>query len=95
MGWTVACFCGNLYTAPPDECNVCHKNFDQGGPQATTSAAVTQSFIATVLVADQRSPEGHSVQGPKRHPGSSLRESQKGDNVSAESHLAGPARSTP
>jgi hypothetical protein len=23
MSWTVACFCGNVYTAPPDRCDVC------------------------------------------------------------------------
>jgi hypothetical protein len=23
MTWTVACFCGNLYTAPPDRCDTC------------------------------------------------------------------------
>jgi predicted ester cyclase len=23
MSWTVACFCGNVYTAPPERCQVC------------------------------------------------------------------------
>jgi hypothetical protein len=23
MTWTVACFCGNVYTAPPDRCDAC------------------------------------------------------------------------
>jgi hypothetical protein len=23
MTWTVACFCGNTYAAPPDRCDVC------------------------------------------------------------------------
>ena len=23
MTWTVACFCGNVYSAPPDRCEVC------------------------------------------------------------------------
>jgi hypothetical protein len=28
MSWTVVCFCGNIYTAPPDRCDVCQKGFD-------------------------------------------------------------------
>jgi hypothetical protein len=23
MSWTVACFCGNVYAAPPDRCEAC------------------------------------------------------------------------
>ena len=39
MTWTVACFCGHLYNAPPDRCEVCgstvERDFSQdsaGGP---------------------------------------------------------------
>jgi hypothetical protein len=30
MSWTVACFCGNVYTAPPDRCEVCGCSVDSG-----------------------------------------------------------------
>lgn len=23
MAWTIACYCGNVYTAPPDRCEIC------------------------------------------------------------------------
>jgi Oxygenase, catalysing oxidative methylation of damaged DNA len=26
MSWTVACFCGNIYTTPPDCCEVCGRS---------------------------------------------------------------------
>lgn len=29
MTWTVACFCGNVYTAPPDRCAVCGQSIDR------------------------------------------------------------------
>lgn len=25
MSWTVACFCGNVYTAPPARCDLCNR----------------------------------------------------------------------
>ena len=28
MTSTVACFCGNLYTAPPDRCEVCGRSIE-------------------------------------------------------------------
>jgi hypothetical protein len=28
MSWTVACFCGNVYLAPPDRCAVCGCSID-------------------------------------------------------------------
>jgi hypothetical protein len=49
MRWTVACFCGNVYTAPPDQCNVCHISLDHAGTQATASAADTPSLASTLV----------------------------------------------
>jgi hypothetical protein len=46
MSWTVVCFCGNIYTAPPDRCDVCQKGFDHA-TEETTSAAETGSSAAT------------------------------------------------
>lgn len=28
MTWTVACFCGNVYAAPPDRCDVCGRTLE-------------------------------------------------------------------
>jgi hypothetical protein len=43
MTWTVACFCGNVYTAPPARCDVCNR---------TLSRAVTDGPAAVVPVLD-------------------------------------------
>jgi hypothetical protein len=32
MSWTVACFCGNVYTAPPDDCEVCGRSIEAATP---------------------------------------------------------------
>jgi hypothetical protein len=34
MSWTVACFCGNVYTAPPDRCGVCGRSTDRTDGEA-------------------------------------------------------------
>jgi hypothetical protein len=41
MSWTVACFCGNVYTAPPERCDVCGCSIDgaDSGDLATKPAA--------------------------------------------------------
>jgi predicted ester cyclase len=31
MSWTAACFCGNVYFAPPDRCDVCGRWIDSAG----------------------------------------------------------------
>lgn len=40
MSWTVACFCGNVYFAPPDRCEVCGRSIDSAdsGDLATSQA---------------------------------------------------------
>ena len=40
MSWTVACFCGNVYAAPPDRCEVCGRSIDgdDSGDPATSEA---------------------------------------------------------
>ena len=37
MSWTVACFCGNVYTAPPDRCEVCASTVERGASKDATS----------------------------------------------------------
>jgi hypothetical protein len=64
MRWTVACFCGNVYTTPPDQCNVCHISLDHAATQATPSAADTHSLAATLVTdATLRPREGSQLQG--------------------------------
>jgi hypothetical protein len=29
MNWTVACFCGNVYTAPPARCDLCNRTLSR------------------------------------------------------------------
>jgi len=35
MAWTIACYCGNLYTAPPNRCEICGSSLE---PSASTGA---------------------------------------------------------
>jgi hypothetical protein len=62
MGWTVACFCGNVYGAPPDQCNVCHISLDHAAAQATPSAAETHD-AALVTDATLRPQDESQLQG--------------------------------
>lgn len=38
MNCTVACFCGNVYTAPPNRCDECGCTFGESAPSPTASA---------------------------------------------------------
>jgi|KBSMisStandDraft_5_1062788.scaffolds.fasta_scaffold15360_4 hypothetical protein len=38
MSWTVACFCGNVYTAPPNRCDECGCTLVDCAPSPTASA---------------------------------------------------------
>jgi len=29
MAWTIACYCGNVYTAPPDRCEICGSTLER------------------------------------------------------------------
>jgi hypothetical protein len=50
MSWTVACFCGNVYTTPPDCCEVCGRSTE---PALVGSVVASQQpstvEIVTVL----------------------------------------------
>jgi hypothetical protein len=65
MSWTVACFCGNVYTAPPARCDVCNR---------TLSRAVTDEPAAVVPVPDAflETEDGASRTASGRAHGSSL-----------------------
>jgi rRNA maturation endonuclease Nob1 len=38
MSWTIACFCGNIYTTPPDRCAVCGSTVEDAAPRPNASA---------------------------------------------------------
>jgi hypothetical protein len=59
MSWTIACFCGNVYTAPPDRCAACGSTLDHAPPRPTASAIDVQVLAArAVTAADLRPPTG-------------------------------------
>jgi hypothetical protein len=35
MAWTIACYCGNVYSAPPDRCEICGSTLE---PSASNGA---------------------------------------------------------
>ena len=37
MTWTVACYCGNIYSAPPDRCTVCGCTLEPTASNDTSS----------------------------------------------------------
>jgi len=53
MSWTIACFCGHIYTAPPDRCPVCDCTIDRASPRLTAGTADVDVVAA--------SPEGRST----------------------------------
>jgi hypothetical protein len=46
MNCTVACFCGNVYTAPPNRCDECGCTFGESAPSPTASATDGHALVA-------------------------------------------------
>jgi hypothetical protein len=44
MSWTIACFCGNIYTAPPDRCAVCGSTIEDAAPRPAAGATGADSL---------------------------------------------------
>jgi hypothetical protein len=69
MSWTVACFCGNIYTAPPDRCDACGSTLDDAAPRdastrRTATAADVHGFAGgAVTEAGLRAHAVHSLRG--------------------------------
>jgi hypothetical protein len=51
MTWTVACFCGNVYTAPPDRCVACDNTLSYVVPGDTPTRDTATAGIPSVLAA--------------------------------------------
>lgn len=62
MSWTIACFCGNIYTAPPDRCAVCDSTIDGVSPRPTASTTNVDTVAARAVTdADLRALTAHSL----------------------------------
>ena len=51
MTWTVACFCGNVYTAPPDRCDACGSTLSYVAPGDTPTRGTATVGVPSVLAA--------------------------------------------
>jgi hypothetical protein len=51
MTWTVACFCGNVYTAPPDRCDACGSTLTYVAPGDTPTRDTATAGVPSVLAA--------------------------------------------
>jgi hypothetical protein len=57
VSWTVACFCGNVYTTPPDCCEVCGRSTEpalEGGVAASQQPNPVEIVLA---LATAREPQ--------------------------------------
>lgn len=61
MTWTVACFCGNVYSAPPDRCDACGTTLSDEAPGDTPTRGTATADVSSVLAA-RRNP--HRRPGP-------------------------------
>jgi hypothetical protein len=62
MSWTIACFCGNVYTAPPDRCDACGSTLDHAVTRPTTSATDGNALAARAVTdADLRPLTAHNL----------------------------------
>src|ERR1700758_24687 len=60
MSWTIACFCGNIYTAPPNRCAVCGSTIEDAVPRPNARATDADSPAPHVTDADR---QGLTTQG--------------------------------
>jgi hypothetical protein len=62
MSWTIACFCGNIYTAPPDRCAVCGSTLQDAAPGPPAGATDADALAPrTVTDADRRRLTTHGL----------------------------------
>lgn len=66
MSWTVACFCGNVYTAPPDRCVACGSTLRGPGPRDAAippTARAANVHVGVVIDAGLRAQAVPSLHG--------------------------------
>lgn len=64
MSWTIACFCGNIYTAPPDRCAVCGSTIEDAAPCPTAGATDADALAPhTFTDADRQGISTHGLPG--------------------------------
>jgi hypothetical protein len=62
MSWTIACFCGNVYTAPPDRCDACGSTIEDAAPRPKAGATDVPTLAARLVTdADLRPLPAHSL----------------------------------
>jgi hypothetical protein len=61
MSWTVACFCGNVYAAPPDRCEICGRSIggDDSGDPATSEVRDAREVCGLAAERKPSLPLGH------------------------------------
>jgi hypothetical protein len=57
MSWTVACFCGNVYTTPPDCCEVCGRSTEPALVAGVVAGQQPNAVEIATLLATVREPQ--------------------------------------
>ena len=62
MSWTIACFCGNIYTAPPDRCAVCGRTIEDAASRPNAGATDADALAPrSVTDADRQGLATHGL----------------------------------
>jgi hypothetical protein len=57
MSWTVACFCGNIYTTPPDCCEVCGRSTELALKGSVAASQHLHTVEIATALATTREPQ--------------------------------------
>jgi hypothetical protein len=104
MTWTVACFCGNVYTAPPDRCDACASTLSHAVPGDTPTPDTVTASVPSVLAAGgvptatpgsatHRRSQGPTVAPPWRHAHIDVRSNIVDTSAAAPGAIRQPGRS--
>jgi hypothetical protein len=62
MSWTIACFCGNIYTPPPDRCAVCGSTIEDAAPRPNAGATDADALAPRIITdADRQGLTTHGL----------------------------------
>jgi hypothetical protein len=64
MSWTVACFCGNVYTAPPARCDVCNRTLSRSVTDGPAAIAPVPDACLETEDATSHTPSGQAHGSP-------------------------------